>query len=303
VLLTERLRKEFPHLLIVVEFRDEWLATAIDLVAFSRSERARKLARDAEASAIKHATAIVAATEPARREIGERYPHESRDKFCLIPNGYDATRLSRTSPAPQSGDSGKIIVAHIGSVYTSTEPTTLVEALEGLSEELKCRFRFRFIGHIEDARYRQALSRLGDMVELKGYLPQREALQAMNNADYALLIQHGRLNIAAKLYDYIGGGKPVLATINPDGPERPLIEELRAGWWAGSRDVEGIRRLFVNAASPGCSLKETFNPDIEKIGQYERKALARKYAALLHDLAGQCQAQGELHPQLAQGRS
>src|ERR1035441_5749722 len=44
VLLVERLRKEFPHLPIVVEFRDEWLSTAIDLVAFSRSKRARMVA-------------------------------------------------------------------------------------------------------------------------------------------------------------------------------------------------------------------------------------------------------------------
>ena len=45
VLLVEKLRKEFPHLAIVVDFRDEWLSTAFELVSFlfSRSERARVL--------------------------------------------------------------------------------------------------------------------------------------------------------------------------------------------------------------------------------------------------------------------
>ena len=48
-LLVKKLRKEFPHLAIVVDFRDEWLSTAIDLVGFSRGERARKIARKVEA--------------------------------------------------------------------------------------------------------------------------------------------------------------------------------------------------------------------------------------------------------------
>lgn len=287
VLLVERLRKEFPRLAIVVDFRDEWLSTAIDLVAFSRSERARSFARRAEASAIAHATAIVAVTEAARREIRSRYPQEPDSKFHLIPNGFDSTRLPRHALSPEPRPAGQIVIVHIGTVYSSTEPTTLIEAVQSLPPEVKSRLKFRFIGHIEEPRFREALLQLGDMVELRGFLPQHEALATLNEADYALLVQHGRLNIAAKCYDYIGGGKPVLATINPEGPERLLLEELRAGWWVGSRDVEGIRRLFADAAARSNSLRTEFQPDLGKIAQYERKVLAQRYAALLHSIAGQ----------------
>ena len=47
VLVAERLRKEFPHLPIVLDFRDEWLATAFDVAAFqfsSSSEKAKAFA-------------------------------------------------------------------------------------------------------------------------------------------------------------------------------------------------------------------------------------------------------------------
>ena len=99
VLLVEKLRKEFPRLAIVVDFRDEWLSTTFDLVSFlfSRSERARMVARNAEASAVTNATAVVAVTEAARREIRARYPQEPDSKFHLIPNGFDATRLRRSA--------------------------------------------------------------------------------------------------------------------------------------------------------------------------------------------------------------
>ncbi|MGC1464029.1 MAG: glycosyltransferase [Terracidiphilus sp.] len=294
VLLVEKLRKEFPHLAIVVDFRDEWLSTAIDLVGFSRGERARSVARNVEASAVANATAIVAVTEAARHEIRDRYPLEPESKFLLLPNGFDATRLRRYTPSSEPRPDGAIIVTHIGTVYASTEPSTLVEAVQSLPPEVKSRLRFRFIGHIEEQRFRDALLQLGDLVELRGFLPQREALAAMNETDYVLLVQHGRLNIAAKLYDYIGGGKPVLATVHPDGPERLLLQEVQAGWWTGSRDVAGIRQLFIDAAERVNSLHSDFRPNVEKVAQYERKVLAGRYAALLYSIA---HPQSEHHPQ------
>jgi Glycosyltransferase Family 4 len=287
VLLVERLRKEFRNLPIVVDFRDEWLATSFDVASFqfSRSERARSFAHHAEAAAVANATAIVAVTEAARREIRARYPHEPESKFRLIPNGFDATRLRRSTSSPRSHPDGKIIVTYVGTVYASTEPTMLVEALQSLPPEVKSRFTFRFIGHIEEPRYREALLQLGDMVELTGYLPQHEALAAMNETDYVLLVSHDRLNISAKFYDYIGAGKPILACVHPEGDIRRLLEELRAGWWADSRDAGGMRQMFLDTAARDNSLLTSFRPNVEKIAQYERKVLAKDYAALLHSIA------------------
>jgi hypothetical protein len=170
-------------------------------------------------------------------------------------------------------------------VYASTEPTKLVEALKPLPGELRSRFLIRFIGHIEEPRYRAALLELGDMIELQGYLPQREAIAAMNDADYALLITHDRLNVSAKFYDYIGAGKPILACVHPDGDARRLLDQLRAGWWADSQDVASIRTLFVDAANRGYPPFAGFHPDVAGIATYERAVIAGRYADLLHSIA------------------
>jgi glycosyltransferase involved in cell wall biosynthesis len=286
VLLVEILRKEFSNLPIVVDFRDEWLSTTIDLVSFSRSERARKVARSAEASAVANASAIVAVTEAARREIRARYPLEPDGKFHLIPNGFDATGMRRSEPAAVTNPGARIVVTYVGTIYGSTEPTSLVQALQSLPDEVKSRFMLRFIGHIEEPRFREALLQLGDMVELLGFLPQNEALAAMRESDYALLITHDPLNVAAKFYDYLGAGKPILATVHAGGEVQRMMDELRAGWWVDSRDVEGIRRLFIDAAARGNSLASEFMPDLEKIALYERKVLAQRYASLLYSIAG-----------------
>jgi glycosyltransferase involved in cell wall biosynthesis len=286
VLLVEKLRKQFPRLPIVVDFRDEWLSTTIDLVSFSSSERAARVAREAEASAVKNATAVVAVTEAARREIRSRYPQEPEDKFQLLPNGFDATRLSPSVPSSVPKTSDRIVATYVGTVYGSTEPTSLVAALQTLPADVKSRFLLRFIGRIEEPGYRDALLQLGDMVELKGFLPQKEALAAVSEADYALLITHDPLNVSAKFYDYIGAGKPILATVHPDGEVRRMLEELRAGWWADSRNIERIRQLFLDAAARGDALRSQFQPDVARVAQYERKVLAQRYARLLHSITG-----------------
>jgi glycosyltransferase involved in cell wall biosynthesis len=295
-LLAERLRKKFPYLAIVLDFRDEWLSTSFDAASFqfSRSDRARNFAIKAEAAAVRSATAVVAVTEAARREIRGRYPHEPERKFQLLPNGFDATRLVSSGSSTNKPHHAKLVVTYVGTIYSSTEPTVLVEALQSLPSELKSRFTLRFIGHIEEPRYREALLQLGEMVELMGYLPQPEALAAMNETDYVLLITHDRLNISAKFYDYVGAGKPILACIHAGGDVRRLLEELRAGWWADSHDVEGIRRLFIEAAARGDSWHNEFHPDAEKIAQYERRILANRYAGLLQSFfRWQCEANSQ----------
>jgi hypothetical protein len=69
-----------------------------------------------------------------------------------------------------------------------------------------------------------------------------------------------------------------------------MIEDLRAGWWADSSDVEAIRELFLETAVCGGSRLESFQPDTAKIAQYERKPIAQRYAALLHTIASSVRA-------------
>ena len=135
--------------------------------------------------------------------------------------------------------------------------------------------------------YREALMSLGETIELKGFIPQAEALLAIQDTTYLLLITHDRINVAAKFYDYLGGGKPILGAVHPDGDVRRLLEETGAGWWADVDDVEAIQRVLMEAVERQATLGETFRPDRERIAAYHRRSLAQRYAALLRDLAGQ----------------
>ncbi|MDE1178128.1 MAG: glycosyltransferase [Edaphobacter sp.] len=283
VRLATRLRKVFPSLPIVVDFRDEWLTTTLDLVSFNNNSRARIVAHKAEAEAVRDASAVVLVTEAARRELQSRYPGLPKDKFVTIPNGYD-TPPPQPEAAPAVIHKEKITLTYTGTVYGSTAPGSFVEAIKLLPPDVRSRLRIRFIGHIETPAYREQLLSLGDVVELRGFVPQAEALAAIRETDYLLLITHDRINVAAKFYDYLGGGRPILAAVHKDGDVRRLLEETRAGRWADVDSPQAIAQMLTEAVTG--SATPALQPDYDRIAAYHRRPIAARYAALLKTLAG-----------------
>jgi glycosyltransferase involved in cell wall biosynthesis len=282
VRLAARLRKVFPVLPIVVDFRDEWLTTTLSLVSFNNNERAREVARQTESEAVHAATAVVAVTHAAAAELRTRYPDVDTRKFHCVPNGFDT--LAPQSPA-QPGATGRVVLTYIGSLYGSTDPRSFLAAVLDLPVEIRAQLRIRFIGHIETSAYREALDALDGVVETVGFLPQAQALEELRKSHYALLITHDPINVSAKFYDYLGAGMPIVAAVHPAGEVRRLIDETCAGWWADIDDAAEIQRT-LRAAIMRTRAATPFHSDREAIAQYHRRPLAQRYAALFHELAG-----------------
>jgi glycosyltransferase involved in cell wall biosynthesis len=203
----------------------------------------------------------------------------------MIPNGFDPTGSAKTDgPGLSSRDHG-ILITFVGTLYRSTNPAPVIEALHRLPENLRSQLKIRFIGYIEDQLYREELLSLGNAVELAGFVPHSEALKAIGETDYVLLISHDKINVPAKFYDYIGGGRPILAAIHPDSEVRRLLEDLKAGWWADVGDVLQIQGLLEDAVQWRNSLREVFAPDLQKIARFTRQALSLRYAELLKEVS------------------
>jgi glycosyltransferase involved in cell wall biosynthesis len=286
VCLVPKLRRRFPTLPIVLDFRDEWLATTIHLVSFNSNGRARRMAARIEAQAVHDATSVVAVSEAARAEIRNRYPSEPDAKFRCVPNGFDIDPEVRPTALGQNHAASKVVLTYAGSVYGSTDPSSLIQAVLGLPAHIRTRLHIRFLGRIELDRYARALRSLGDTVEIRGFVPHAEALRVMEASTYLLLISHDRLNISGKLYDYLGSGKPILGVVHPQGDVRRVLDETGAGWWADAGDISAIGRLLTDAVERAPSLAQCFHPDARRIAGYHRRALAHRYAGLLAHAAG-----------------
>ena len=280
VMLARQLRRQFPGLTVVLDFRDEWLSTTLHLVSLNSNPKARLVAERTEREAVEAATAVVAVTEAARDLIRARYPQQPVEKFVSISNGYDGDpTVPQLSPGVPNGT---VAMTYLGTVYGSTEPTSFVEAVLGLPPDLRARLRVHFVGHFEKPAYRDTLLRLGDTVQISGFMPQAQALRLLDATDYVLLLSHDPVNVSAKFYDYLRSGKPILAAVHPAGDVRRRLEETRGGQWADIGDVDAIRRMLVAAIEQPPATH--FQPDAAAIARYHRRPLAAQYAALLQTL-------------------
>jgi hypothetical protein len=281
VMLTKGLRRQFPNLTIVLDFRDEWLDTTLHLVSLNANPRARAVAEQTEREAVEAATAVVAVTESARDAIRARYPAQPAAKFVCISNGFDGTLPAASISTAEASAEKPVVLTYLGSVYGSTEPTTFVEAVLSLPDEVRSRLRVRFIGHFEKSVYRDTLLRLGPTVEINGFMPQAEALRLLEETDFVLLISHDPVNVSAKFYDYLRSGKPIVAAVHPAGDVRRRLDETHAGQWADVADARAIRELLIDTITHGAA---GFAPDLDAIARYHRLPLAHQYADLLHSL-------------------
>jgi hypothetical protein len=298
VRLITHLRRIFPSLPLVLDFRDEWLTTTIDLVSFNNNQRARAVAHKAESQAVRDASLVVCVTHAAVAELRKRYPELPCERFACIPNGFDRTPPAVPAPQRARTSADPVVLTYLGTVYGSTDPTPVVDAILTLPEAVRSRLLLRFIGHIETPALRDTLLRLtpaGVPLELIGFLPQAEALSYIERTDYLLLITHDPINVAAKLYDYLGSGRPILAAVHPTGDVRRILDETRAGWSASIQDPAAIAALIAHAVEPPVQQAldqrpdqqpgSAFQPDLAAIAAYHRRPLAARYAALLVELS------------------
>jgi glycosyltransferase involved in cell wall biosynthesis len=153
----------------------------------------------------------------------EAYP-EVRHKVLSLTNGYDPELFPVAEPAP--GDVLRIV--HAGQLYAGRDPRPLLDALQG--DRGVRPFRVEFLGRTtyeKDADFAADLHQRGldGVVVGLGHLAYAQALEAMCRADILLLLdQPGRrIGVPAKLYEYLGAGRPILALAEPDGDVAAIL--------------------------------------------------------------------------------
>ena len=278
-LIGNEIKRRFPHIRLVSDFRDEWLRFYLTDFDFLNDAQTRRRAEEIERKTIESSGLVLAVTSSSLDEIRGRYPAQPDSKFALVPNGYDPEALA----APERrwhGRQDKVVVTHIGTAYRTASPAYYLDALDSLPEEIRSRFETRFIGRISETEFRVFEGRRSD-VRLLGFLPQSEALKYAGETDYLLLTMTNDFSLPGKLFEYLATGIPVLALSPSGGEVDRLLSSTRAGWCVPHDDPRAIRRLLIEAAGRVDGMPPGSQPDWEAIRQYERPRLARRLAALL----------------------
>jgi glycosyltransferase involved in cell wall biosynthesis len=200
----------------VADFRDPWVV-GMEQGPGKASTPTR--GRDArfEAAVMRSADAVVANAPRARDLIRGSYP-DSAEKMHAVTNGYDPEAF--TCDVKPRGLEQRCRLVHTGQLYGGRDPRPFLEAVVELERDRPQGYRplqVHFIGNLDspDCNVSNEIRSRGldRVVTIDGVVPYQQSLREMMRSDILLLLDSaGRLaGVPAKVYEYIGARRPILA--------------------------------------------------------------------------------------------
>jgi glycosyltransferase involved in cell wall biosynthesis len=265
----------------VVDFRDQWAGNPV----YSFGKWQQGLERRLERTWLGAADAIVTATPSVTAHYSQK---TRRHDVRTITNGYDAEDfrgLENVYPK-------RFTVTYVGTLGHSYNPMSFLNSWRGFlsrrgldGAHAVC----RFVGHSSRIDFEREVSGddlLRGTVHFQGFVPHAEALSEMASASVLLLLlSDDRLTLTAKLFEYLGARKPILAVI-PSGGLADLLAARRLGSAFRPEDHEGIiselERLYDRHVQN--DLGSSVDP--LDLAHFERRHLTGALAKLLDEVVG-----------------
>ncbi|WP_114785921.1 hypothetical protein [Vibrio tetraodonis] len=215
---------------------------------------------------VKISDKVVFVTKQAAAESQNRYPSHM-EKIVAIYPGSKKFKLE-----PRHRDNGdKIELIHLGTLYSSRNLYSLIQAIDELIEEAKIDknlIKITNLGDIYGEMKEHHLSR--NYIEQLPILPREEAVAFAATKDISLLVQHNdersQATIPYKTYDYINIKNPILGLTNSLELSSLLRDNGHVS--ADIENVKEIKAIIISLANGyEYSFKESKNVSIDIITQ------------------------------------
>jgi glycosyltransferase involved in cell wall biosynthesis len=280
--------KRFEALPWVADFRDPWISGVVKPPLTLGQRWMRRLER----AVLRGADRVIANAPNAGQLFRETYPREA-EKVITLTNGFDPPPTPRkTVPF-----TGTVRMLHAGEIYLGRDPLPLLDAIAALKQAMPAApVRLEVMGtvHLPQGDLATEIARRGLTAEvlILGQLPYQEALQEMTRSDLLVLLEGPgrRIGVPAKLYEYLGAGRPILALTEPDGDTEQVLRDSGVQHRiAPPKDPVQITQALAELVRDIAAGK-TVVTDPERLRRFTREAIAEKLAEVLAAVAAE---QGE----------
>lgn len=266
----------------LADFRDPWVAGCF---LQSKDGWRTPFAVCGERRVFHHADAIVVNAPNAQRAVATANPRFATKLHC-ISNGYDAEQFSRLTHRSD----GNFRIVHTGELYAGRDPRPFLDATKsflGDHPEKRSRLKVDFVGTTTagglDLGHEITSRGLNDVASIVGQVSYDSSLERMVNASLLLLIDtpSRMLGVPAKLYEYIGANRPILALAAPNSDVDSVLKiSNRWNRLVSPTNAVAIQRALEEATAPSSAS----SPGATESAVFSRESLARKLSDLMTDL-------------------
>lgn len=222
---------------VVLDFRDPWTLNPHN----DRLWPHRVAIRILERFVLRHCSALIVNTNGALRLYRTAYP-EFAHKLVVIPNGYDYI----PTPVPRAQNE-RFRIVHVGSFYGRRSPTALLRALAQANDPT--------IEYVQVGPPWPGMEQFEDRVRITvtGHVTRERALELMQGASLLHLAQGFEprvvdyVAVAAKTYEYLASGLPILADCPPGDNVDIVTQYARTSYIVTSQDVSELLQAVIQA--------------------------------------------------------
>lgn len=235
--------------------------------------------RKLEESVLSEADKIITVSGEVGKLLLKRIP-DSSSKIAVIPNGYDNTDFENAEPVHNE----MFTITYTGTISMTYRIEQFAEAVCLLPGKVKEGIKIRFIGNVPDEIVNLFyLKGIGEMVEVMGYLPHKQAVSQMKGASMLLMsipdTPDNKGIVTGKLFEYLAACKPILAIGPKGGDVEILIDKCKAGKLFTYQDIEGMKNYILETYQQYLNGNSDFNST--GIGSYTRKNLTEELSRYL----------------------
>lgn len=287
------LKKEFPGLKWIADFRDPW--TEISYYKHLKlTKNSDKKHRELEKSVFQNADITLATSYTD----AENFRKSGANAVCIT-NGFDLESESPKDQKPENdssdnlsdfrtfGLSDKFTLSYVGVLEQLRNPEILWEALEEMvseNEDFKNNFQLKIAGRIDDKILEKLESSpLQHSILNLGYISHNKAVEEMENSLVLLITNFPQESskgiIPGKLFEYLATGNSIISFGSKDSDVSKILEKTNAGKHFSYTEKTELKNYLSILFESWKNEDLQSNP--ENIEEFSRRNLTKKLAELL----------------------
>lgn len=279
------LKKKFPKLKWIADFRDPWTEISyykhLKLTKSSDSKH-----RDLETTVFKNADITLATSYTD----AENFRKQGAKAVCIT-NGFDVESTADFEQKNKKRNQQKFTLSYIGVLEQLRNPEILWEVLnESLTEneDFNKDFQLKFAGRIDDQILKNIEnSHLKNHIDNLGYISHDKAVEEMYSSNVLLITnfpeETSKGIIPGKIFEYLATGKTILSFGPKEADVETILNETKAGKHFSYEDKQAVKDFIEDLYNNWNTGKSDCNSS--NIEKFSRKSLTQNLVEVLNSFS------------------